>query len=90
MAEVLLQLRKLAVAESIIARNQTLFKLNVARLDHEESVANSAMSDATHQALIKSGLDGLVAYHQAGFTEEDTANIIRIGQTVALAVIAGK
>jgi hypothetical protein len=89
-AEVLLYLRKLAIAESIIARNQTLFELDVARLNHEESIANSALSDAAHQALIKSGLDGLVAYHQSGFTEEDAANIIRIGQTVALAVIAGK
>jgi hypothetical protein len=88
-ADTVLVLRKAALAESIIARNQSLFKVAVARLEHQDSIMDSAVGDAAWQAVIKNGLDGLVAYHQSGFTREDAANIIRIAQTIALGFIAG-
>jgi hypothetical protein len=89
-AEVFLDLRRLTLAESIIARNETSFQLKLDRLNHDESIENSALHDATYQTLISSGIAGLVAYHQSGFTQEEAANIIRIGQAIALSVIAGK
>jgi hypothetical protein len=90
LAGTVLVLRKAALADSIIARNQSLFKVTVARLEHQDSIMDSAIGDAAWQVVIKSGLDGLVAYHQSGFTKEDAANIIRIAQSIALGVIAGK
>jgi hypothetical protein len=83
-----LSLREAALAESILARNQSLFKVSLARLDHQDSITDSAIGDATWQVVIKSGLAGLVAYHQSGFTKEDAANIIRIAQSIALSFIA--
>jgi len=83
-----LVLRKESLAESILARNQSLFKVTLARLEHQDSIVDSAIGDATWQVVIKSGLAGLVAYHQSGFTREDAANIIRIAQSIALSFIA--
>jgi len=83
-----LVLRKAALAESILARNQSLFKVDLARLEHQDSITDSAIGDTTWQVVIKSGLAGLVAYHQSGFTKEDAANIIRIAQSIALSFIA--
>jgi hypothetical protein len=88
LATTVLVLRKVALAEAIIARNQSLFKVTVARLEHQDSIMDSAIGDAAWQVVIKSGLDGLVAYHQSGFTKEDAANIIRIAQSIALGFIA--
>jgi hypothetical protein len=83
-----LALRKLAIAESILARNESLFKVRIARLEHQASIAKSQLADATHRALIQAQLDGLLAYHQGGFTKEDAANIVRIAQSIALFSIA--
>ena len=38
---------------------------------------------------MRSGLAGLVAFHNGGFTAEDAANIIRIAKAIALVFIAG-
>lgn len=89
-ANQLVMLRKEALVESIITRNESLFAVAIARLEHEQSINESATGDKTWQALIKSGLAGLYAYHQGGFTKEDAANIIRIAQTIALAFIADR
>ena len=87
-AKAALIVRKLAIAESIRNRNESTFKVKVARLEHLHSIANSALADATRRSLIRAQIDGLTAYHQGGFTKEDAANIIRIAQTVALFGIA--
>jgi hypothetical protein len=82
-------LRKLVLADSITARTKAMLKLTEARLDHEESIMLSRLNDEAWQALLKTGADGLLAYHHGGFTREDAANIIRIAQTIALGFIAG-
>lgn len=87
-ANVLLALRKETLAESIMARNQSLFDVTLARLDHQDSIYESIAGDAAWQAVIRSGIEGMAAYHQSGFSAEDAANIIRIAQTIALAFIA--
>jgi hypothetical protein len=81
-------LRRLAIAESILARNESLFSVKVARLEHQHSIAQSALADATYRSLIQAQLDGLVSYHQGGFTKEDAANIVRLAQSIALFAIA--
>jgi hypothetical protein len=84
----LVVLRKAANVEAIIARNQSLFQVAVARLEHQDSIVESAIGDAAWQVVISNGLNGLAAYHQSGFTKEDAANVIRIAQTIALGFIA--
>lgn len=83
-----LTLRKLAIAESVLRRNRSLFVVKVGRLEHQQSIARSALADATHRSLIQAQLNGLAAYHQGGFTKEDAANIVRIAQSIALFSIA--
>jgi hypothetical protein len=81
-------LRKLAVAESMAARNRAVFPVKMLRLRHQQSIALSEFADATHRALIQAQLDGLTAYHQGGFTKEDAATIVRLAQAVAVFSIA--
>lgn len=85
----LVAVRRLHVADSILTRTDRLLTLAAARLDHEDSIVDSRAHDESWRALMRSGLAGLVAFHDGGFTAEDAANIIRIAQTIALAFIAG-
>ncbi|WP_189990108.1 hypothetical protein [Thalassobaculum fulvum] len=80
--------RLLVSADSLIARQDALVRLRLARLEHLDSIARSAVGDRANQAVISSGLDALVAYHAGGITEEDIANLIRVAQGVALFIIA--
>lgn len=73
-----------ALADIQIARAE----LRLARIDHLASIRASEIGDQAWQALISSGIDGLVAYHESGVTEEDVANLIRLAQAVALFIIA--
>ena len=52
-------------------------------------MARRGSAAAERQALIRSGLDGLAAYHAGGLKPEDIANLIRFAQAVGVAVIAG-
>lgn len=88
MKERLKGLRRIALADSITKRTKTMLNIDVARLEHEESILRSRAHDEMWRVSLKSGIAGLVAYHQGGFSDEDAAQIIRIAQTVALGVIA--
>lgn len=87
-AEELKTLRLLAHAELAIARGQAVLPVTLARMKHEESITLSATMERKHQALIHRGLEGLAAYHKAGFTKEDAVKIIQIAQAVAVGAIA--
>jgi hypothetical protein len=86
----LLMLRKLAVADSISVRCELGLARDSTRLDHEESLLNAQVNDQEWRTVLRSGVAVLNQYEQGGFTREDAANIIRIAQTLALGVIAGK
>jgi len=81
-------LRYTVSAESLIAYQEALLDVRLARIEHQASIARSEIGDQAWQALIASGLDGLVAYHAGGVTKEDIANIIRLAQSIALYLIA--
>ncbi len=82
--------RMLVITNDIIKRQKNLLKVSLARLKHENSVIDSSINDAAWLALVNRGLEGLVAYHGGGLTPEDTANIIGIGQSIALAAIGAR
>lgn len=86
----LITARKLAIAKDIISRQIPLLDVSLSRLKHEDSVVYSRLNEASWLALVNRGLEGLVAYHKGGLNEEDTANIIRLAQTVALGVIGAR
>jgi hypothetical protein len=90
LAQNLLLVRKLAVADSISARAELTLARDSARLAHEESLLDAQVNDQEWRAVLRSGLAVLNQYEQGGFTREDAANIIRIAQTLALGVIAGR
>ena len=79
----LLALRKLVLVEVTMLRARQRLKLQLARLDHRDSIVRSKTNDGAWQALIRAGLSGLVAYHKTGWTKEDTANVVALVQTVA-------
>jgi hypothetical protein len=60
MKEILKGLRKLALADSISKRTEAMLKIDLARLDHEESILRSRVHDEAWQATLKSGVTGLV------------------------------
>lgn len=84
----LLMPRLAAGANWLVARERGLTSLRLARIRHQESIVTSEVGDRAWQALVASGLDGLVAYHEGGITDEDIANLIRLAQGVALFIIA--
>lgn len=86
----LITARKLAIAKDIISRQIPLLDVSLSRLKHEDSVVYSRLNEASWLSLVNRGLEGLVAYHKGGLDEEDTANIIRLAQTVALGVIGAR
>ena len=86
----LLSLRYEAVAESITSRVTTTNTLAFARLEHIRSIEESQMNDQEYQALITSGITGLVSYQEGGLTAQDIANVIAFAQAVAVGVLAGK
>lgn len=86
----LLMLRKLAVADSILFRAELGLERDSARLNHEESILTAQVTDLAWRTALKAGVTVLDQYEQGGFKAEDLANIIRIAQTVALGIIAGK
>ncbi|MEI7939553.1 MAG: hypothetical protein WCK27_22955 [Verrucomicrobiota bacterium] len=87
-ADALVVIRKTVIAESIVMRNRAQFPLTLARLEHQNSIADSAIADAAQRALFQSALAGLSAYHQGGATKEDLANLFRFAEAAALAAIA--
>jgi len=90
MSKVLSNLRKLVVADSISLRAELGLERDTKRLDHEESLLDAQVNDREWKAVLRAGVGVLNQYEQGGFTKEDAANIIRIAQTIALGVIAGK
>jgi hypothetical protein len=89
-ANILMFVREEAIAESILSRVRTLAPLAIARLNHENSILISNINDQEYQALIQSGVAGLVAYHDGGLTAQDVANVINFAQAVGVGVIAGR
>ena len=85
----LVWLREVAVAESIVTRVSSTSTVALARFAHTRSIREASINDVQYQALIRSGLDGLAAYHAGGLKSEDIANLIRFAQAVGVAVIAG-
>lgn len=90
LSNVLLNLRKLAVADSMSLRAELALERDAARLDHDESLLEAQVNDREWKAVLRAGVSVLNQYEQGGFTREDVANIIRIAQAIALGVIAGK
>lgn len=86
----LVNLRDAVVGESILARVSSATPVALARIEHMRSIVESSINDRQYQALIGSGLAGLVAYHEGGLTSEDIANVIRFVQAVAVGVLAGR
>jgi hypothetical protein len=86
----LYDLRTVAVGESIVTRVSHTTAVAIARLEHARSIRASSFNDVQYQAVIRSGLDGLAAYHAGGLKAEDVANIIRFAQALGVGVIAGK
>jgi hypothetical protein len=86
----LVNLRDVVVGESILARVSNATPVALARIEHTRSIVESSINDRQYQALISSGLAGLVAYHEGGLTSEDVANVIRFVQAVAVGVLAGR
>ena len=88
-SNVLLTVRIISVSQILTERSYNSLELGLARLDHRDSIILSSSADEAWQAVIRSGISGLVAYHKAGWSDEDTANVLRTAQTIALAVISG-
>jgi len=86
----LVNLRDVVVGESILARVSSTTPVALARIEHTRSIVESSINDRQYQAVINSGLAGLVAYHEGGLTSEDIANVIRFVQAVAVGVLAGR
>jgi len=84
----LLNLRKLTVADSVIVRAGLSLERNIKRLDHDESILDARANDQVWRTVIRAGVVTLDQYEQGGLKPEDAANIIRIAQTVALGAIA--
>ncbi len=84
----ILQVRKLAVAENIISRNQALLKVAFAREEHRESIVDSDIADEMWRAIMSSGIESLTAFYKGGIKPEHVANIIRIAQSIGVAAIA--
>lgn len=83
----LLRLRQWTTSMVLIARTRANLKVSLSRLDHQDSIVQSRVNDEARQAVIRNGLAGLVAYHKAGWSDEDTANLLSTAQSVALGVI---
>jgi len=77
-------LRLTNVALSVAIRSREGFKLTMARLDHIDSIMASELNDEQWRSVIQNGLDGLVTYHEGGFTQQDANTIITIAQQAAL------
>lgn len=88
-SNVLLTIRIISTSNILLARANVSLDLGLARLDHRDSIISSSSTDEAWQAVIRSGTAGLVAYHKSGWSSEDTENLIRTAQTIALAVISG-
>jgi hypothetical protein len=71
-------------------RTTKMFDLQMARVAHENSIADSALNDEEWRAVMSSGIDGLNQYFQNGVRPEDVANFIQLGQVIAQGIIAGK
>ncbi len=84
----LVSLRYHAVARSIVRRQQAIYPLELARLDHQRSIVRSKLADEAWQALVGTGLESLVAFHRGGWKQEHIANFIRLAQAGALIAIA--
>jgi hypothetical protein len=83
-------IREEVVGEVILTRVTTSATLNLARIDHLNSITESQFNDQAYEALIQSGLGGEESYEKGGLTAEDIANIIRFAQAVTVGVIAGQ
>jgi len=83
-------MRNAMLAETIVARNYVTVPIKLARLNHQLSISESELDAQQYQALISSGLSGLVAYENGGLTSQEVGNVISFGQAVAVAALAGR
>ena len=84
----LVGLRYHAVARSMVSRQSAFYTLERSRLAHQRSISRSKLADEAWNALVKSGLESLVAYERGGFKPEHLANFLRLAQFAALLEIA--
>lgn len=89
-ASLLSSLRQAAVARAMAIRTIRTFEVNVARVAHGHSIADSALNNEEWRAVIASGIEGLDQYYESGVRPEDVANYISLGQAIAAGVIAAK
>lgn len=87
-SSVLFTVRIASLSQSLLARSKASLRLGLARLNHHDSIVKSSINDEAWQAVIRSGIAGLVSYHMAGWSEEDTANLVRSAQAIALGVVS--
>lgn len=83
-------IREEVVGEVILTRVTESVTLNLARIDHLNSIIESQFNDQATEAVIQSGIAGEEGFEKGGLTAEDVANIIRFAQAVAVSVVAGK
>ncbi len=57
-------------------------------VDHEHSIRLSAIHADEHATIIRSGLKGLVAYHEGGVKPDTIANILRAAEAISLTILA--
>jgi hypothetical protein len=69
--------------EHLMATSQQL-----AVIEHQYSIQESAENAKRHEALIARGLEGVQSYEQAGITPDQIANLIRAAQAAELSFIA--
>ncbi len=86
--EPLYAVRTMGVAECVLVRHDARLDLALSRLDHAQSIQRSNLADAAWQALIGSGLDGLVAFHEGGLKPEQVSQILQSTLLAALALHA--
>jgi hypothetical protein len=84
----LISLRFHSVARSIVRRQNSVYELELKRLKHQQSILQSKLGDEAWQALVGTGLESLVSFHQGGFKEEHLNTLIRLGQAGAVIALA--
>ena len=87
-SNILLALELSISSEWIIEYQEAVFALRLNRIEHSESITQSQVNDEAWQAMIKSGVDALVAYHKGGLKRDDLANFFRLAQSIALIIIS--
>jgi hypothetical protein len=89
-AEIMFNLRLHATSEIIVRRTLTILPLKLERLAHSRSIDASELNARAYQAIVSSGIDGLVAYENGGLTAAEIGDIIQFAQAIGVGVIAGR